>query len=213
MAVGPCGIPAFEVGADGSVFCRYQHPAWFASPRSRGDDRFEIVSCVEHLRSRHESGLLSRQVGCKVLMKLRGVEVSETICRLLYRPRLAEVAWEALSVVSLILSSIWHVGRDIHQSGNRWIRPGLSNYGSPITVSDKNARSILLSEGSLRGSYIVFKGRLRLLDDADVVAIFDKNIVDAFPTRTICPGAMNQDNIPNVMVFVLRGERAAGQQQ
>src|SRR5216684_5998569 len=95
VAVGPCGIPAFEVGADGSVLCRYQHPAWFASPRRRGDDRFEIVSCVEHLRSRHESSLLSREVGCEVLMKLRGVEVSETVCRLLYRSRLTEVTWEA----------------------------------------------------------------------------------------------------------------------
>src|SRR6266853_1103749 len=82
MAVGPCGIPAFEVGADGSVFCRYQHPAWFASPRRRGDDCLEIVSRVQYLRSRHESGLLSRQVGCEVLMKLCGVEISETICRL-----------------------------------------------------------------------------------------------------------------------------------
>src|ERR1700682_3044045 len=100
-------------------------------------------------------------------MKLRGVEVSETVCRLLNRSRLAEVTGEALSVVSLILASIWHVGRDIHQSGNRWIRPGFSNYGSPITVSDKNARSILLSEDSLRGSHIFFKGRLRLLDDAN----------------------------------------------
>jgi hypothetical protein len=53
--------------------------------------------------------------------------------------------------------------------------------GSPITVTDKNARSILLSQDSLRGSDIFLKGCLRLLDDADVVAIFDKNVVDAFP--------------------------------
>src|SRR5207302_325983 len=113
MTLRSFGIPPFEVGVDGSVFCRYQHPAWFASPRSRGDDCFEIVSCIEHLRSRHESGLLSRQVGCEVLMKLRRVEISETVCRLLYCARLAEVAWEALSVVSLVLTSIWHVGRDV----------------------------------------------------------------------------------------------------
>src|SRR6266487_6620016 len=91
------GIPPFEVGVDGSVFCRYQHPARFVFPRSRGDDCLEIVGQVEHLRSRHESGLLRRQVGCEVLMKLCGVEVSETVCRLLYRSRLAEIAREALS--------------------------------------------------------------------------------------------------------------------
>src|SRR6266567_7932184 len=89
------GVPPFEVGVDGSVFCRYQHPARFASPRSCGDDCFEIVSGVEYLRSRHEGGLLSRQVGCEVLMKLRGVKVCETICRLLYRGGFAEVTWEA----------------------------------------------------------------------------------------------------------------------
>ena len=124
-------------------FAGYQHPARFASPCRCGDDCFEIVSCVQHLRSRHESGLLCRQVGCEVLMKLRGVKVREAVCCFLYRSRLAEVTWEALSVVSLILSSIWHVGRDVHQTGNRWIRPRFGNYCSPIAVSDKNARSIL----------------------------------------------------------------------
>src|SRR5713101_7419465 len=204
MAVGPCGIPPFEVGADGSVFCRYQHPVWLASPRRRGDNGFEIVSCVEHLRSRHEGGLLSRQVGCEVLVKLRGVEVGETVCRLLYRSRLAEVTWEALSVVSLILSRVWHVSRDVHQAGNRWIRARFGNYGSPVAVRDKNARPILLSEDALRGRHVFFKGRLRLLGDADVVSILDKDFVHAFPARTIYPGPVNQNNIPNAMLGVRR---------
>src|SRR5438309_11461417 len=108
MTLRSFGIPPFEVGVDGSVFCRYQHPAWFVFPRSRGDDCFEIVSCVEYLRSRHESGLLRGQIGCEVLMKLRRVEVSETVCGFLYRTRLTEVTSESLSVVSFILSRIWH---------------------------------------------------------------------------------------------------------
>src|SRR5205085_6476397 len=116
---------------------------------------------------------------------------------LLYRSRLAQATWESLSVVRFILSSIWHVGRDIDQTGNRRMRPGFSNYGSAVAVSDKDARSILLSEDALRGGDIVFKGRLRFLDDADVVAILDKNIVNAFPAGTICPGPVNQNNIPN----------------
>src|SRR5437899_8071868 len=204
MDVGSCGIPPFEVWIDGSIFYRYQHPAWFASPRRRGDHCFEIVRRVEYLRSRHESGLLSRQVGCEVLMKLRGVKVSETVSRLLYRSRLAEVTWEALSVASLTLSSIWHVSRDVHQSGNRWIRARFGNYGSPVAVSDKNARPILLSKDALRGRHIFLKGCLRLLDDADVVAILAKNVVHAFPARTICPGTVNQNNIPNARRLVLR---------
>src|SRR5712671_5837777 len=149
VAVGSCGIPPFEIGIDGSVRSRYQRPAWLASPRSCGDDGFEIVSLVEHLRARHEGRLLGRQVGCEVLMKLGGVEVSETVCRLLYCSRLAEVTWEALSVVSLIFSSIGHVGSDVHQSGDRRICARFSDYGSPIAVRDKNARSVLKSEGAL----------------------------------------------------------------
>ena len=42
MAVGACGVP--EVGVDGSVRSRYQRSAWFASPRSCGDDCLKIVS-------------------------------------------------------------------------------------------------------------------------------------------------------------------------
>src|SRR6266513_3542197 len=128
MALGSLGIPPFEVRVDGSVFCRYQHPTRFASPRRCRDYSFEILSCIEHLRSRHASGLLGRQVGCEVLMELRGVEISETVCRLLYRSRFAEVTWEALSVVSLVFSSVRHVGRDVDKAGNRWIRPGFGNY-------------------------------------------------------------------------------------
>jgi hypothetical protein len=37
-----------------------------------------------------------------------------------------------LSLVSLILSSIWHVRCDLHQSVNRWIR---SSFVSERTVS------------------------------------------------------------------------------
>src|SRR6202040_1558124 len=109
VTVGSCGIPAFEFRVDGPVCCRDKHPGRFVSPRSGGDDRFEVLSGVEHCGSSHESGLLSRQVGCEVLMELRGVEVSETVGCLLYRTRLAEVTRKAPSVVSLVLSRIRHV--------------------------------------------------------------------------------------------------------
>jgi hypothetical protein len=76
-------------------------------------------------------------------MKLRGIEVSETVCRLLYRRRLAEVAGKALSVISLVLSSVWHVRGNIDQSGHRWICPGFGNYVASITRSDQNAGPVL----------------------------------------------------------------------
>src|SRR5258705_8310754 len=90
-------------------------------------------------------------------MELGGIEVRETICRLLYRTRLAEVTREALSVVRFVLSSVWHVRCDIHQSGNRWIRARFCNYGSPIAVRDKDARSVLQCEDTLHGTYIVLE--------------------------------------------------------
>ena len=96
------------------------------------------------------------------------------------------------------------MGRDVDQSGDRWIRPRFGNYRSSIAVSDKNALSILLSEDALRRGDIFLKEGLRLLDDADVVAILDQNVVNAFPAGTIRPGAVNQNNIPNAMLFVLR---------
>jgi hypothetical protein len=51
-------------------------------------------------------------------MKLRRIEVRETVGGLLYRTRLAEITWETLSVVSFVLSSIGHVGRDVHQTSD-----------------------------------------------------------------------------------------------
>jgi hypothetical protein len=71
-------------------------------------------------------------------------------------------------------------------------------------VSDQNTRPILLSEESLRGSHIFSKRRFGFLDKADVVAILDKNVVNALPARAICPGAVDQNNIPNAMLLVLR---------
>ena len=137
-------------------------------------------------------------------MKLGRINVRETICRLLYRTRLAEVTRKALSVVCFFLASVWHVRCNVHQSDNRWIRARFRNYGSPIAVCDKDARSVLQCEDTLHGGHIILEGRLRLLDDADVEAIFDKNVVNAFPAGTICPGAVNQNDIPNAMFLVLR---------
>src|SRR6266545_2638691 len=73
---------------------------------------------------------------------------------------------------------------------------------SPITVSYENAWSILLRKDALRSCDIFLERRQRLLHDTDVIPMFDKNVVDAFPARTICPGTVNQNNIPNATLFV-----------
>jgi hypothetical protein len=83
-------------------------------------------------------------------------------------------------------------------------RSRLRNHGSSVAVRDKDVRSILECEDTLHGGHIILEGRFRLLDDADVVAIHDQNVVDAFPAGTICPGSVNQNNIPNAVRLVLR---------
>lgn len=145
--------------------------------------------------------------------ELRGIEIGKTVCRLLYRSRFAEVTRETPSVVSFIFSRVWHVGRNVNQTGNRWIRPRFRNHSAAIAMTDKNARPILLSENALHRGDIFPERRLRLLDDGDVITILDQDVVNAFPAGTICPGAVNQNNIPNARCFVLRKKRATGQQQ
>src|SRR5580692_3199428 len=195
VAPGPRRVPSFEVRIDGPVRTCYEHPGWFASPRGCGDDCLETVSRVEHLRSRHKGSLLRRKVGCKVLLKLCGIEISEAVCRLLYCRRLAEVTGKALSVISFIFASVWHVGCDIHQTSNSGIVSGFCDYGSPITMSYENAGAFLLSQDAACRGHIFLKRRLRFLNDADVVAVPDKNVVDAFPARSVGPGAVDKHNV------------------
>src|ERR1700683_176623 len=142
-------------------------------------------------------------------MKLSGIDISEAVRCLLERTRLAQVTREAFSVFGLFLSSVRHVSGDVHQTDDGRVRAGFRDYGSAVAVSYKNAWAVLLSNDTLRSRHVFLKGRLRLLDDADVVAILDENVVNAFPAGTICPGAVDQNNIPNAMRIVLRGERAA----
>jgi hypothetical protein len=82
--------------------------------------------------------------------------------------------------------------------------PCLSNHGSSIAVGDKDDWSVLQREDALHGGHIILEGRLGLLDEADLEVVFHENVVDAVPARTICPGAVNQHNIPNAMLLVLR---------
>src|SRR5271154_954769 len=162
---------------------------------------------------RHERGPVVGKVSCEQFVKLRRVDICETVGRCLYGARFGEVARKALSVVGLFLAGVWHVSGDVDQPNDGWIISGFGDYGASVAVRDKNARSVLKSKDALCGNHIILKGCLRLLNDADVVAILDKNVVHASPARTIRPGAVNQNNIPNATLFVLRGEHAAGQQQ
>src|SRR5262249_12970988 len=64
-----------------------------------------------------------------------------------------------------------------------------------ITVSDENTASRLHSDNSPRGGYIRLERCLRLLHDADGVAVLAEDVVDAFPARAICPRAVNEHHV------------------
>ena len=71
-------------------------------------------------------------------------------------------------------------------------------------MRDKDAGSVLQCEDTLHGGHIVLEGRLRFLDDTDVVAVVNKIGVHTFPTGAICPGSMHQNNFPDATFRVLR---------
>src|ERR1700735_31179 len=84
MALGACGVPAFEVRVDGSVLCRYGHPAWLSPPCCCGDGCVEIRGRDQYLGVRSESGFIGGQIGRKILAILCGIKVVETVRRPFY---------------------------------------------------------------------------------------------------------------------------------
>src|SRR5215510_9285122 len=53
-AAGTCGIPSLQVWIDSPIACSDDHPARFAPPRGRRDNRAKIFVKDRHLRLRIE---------------------------------------------------------------------------------------------------------------------------------------------------------------
>jgi hypothetical protein len=66
-------------------------------------------------------------------------------------------------------------------------------------VGNENGRPILQSQNAFSGRDIVLERCLWLLNDTDIESIFDEDAADALLARTVCPGPMHQQNIPNAM--------------
>jgi hypothetical protein len=92
------GVSPSEIGVDGSVCCRYQHPTWFAFSCRCGNNCSEIAATFSTFDR------------AKVFMKLRRVKVSKTACYPLYRVRLAEVTWEAIDTAATSAYSVQQKG-------------------------------------------------------------------------------------------------------
>jgi hypothetical protein len=84
------------------------------------------------------------------------------------------------------------VGGDVRQPDDGWIISRFGDYGSTVAVGHKNAGAILQSEDAFGGSAIVFKGRFGFLNNAYLETVLDKDVVNAFPARTICPRAISK---------------------
>jgi hypothetical protein len=57
----------------------------------------------------------------------------------------------------------------------------LCDYCSPIAAPNKHARSVVQFEDALRGSPVLLEAIPRLLEDADLEAVLDKNVINASP--------------------------------
>src|SRR5271156_1419214 len=97
--MSPLGIPTFQVRVDGSIASRHYHPARLGPPGRRSDRRSEIVPEVEYLRARHEFVPVGGKISREQFMKLRRVDIGETVRCVLYSTRFGEVARKASSVL------------------------------------------------------------------------------------------------------------------
>ena len=98
VALGPLGIPTLQVRVDGSIASATSIQLGLVLQAA-------VVIVAEKLSAklstceRAMKAACSGKVGCEQFMKLRGVEICETVWGLLYRARFGEVARKALSVV------------------------------------------------------------------------------------------------------------------
>jgi hypothetical protein len=80
-------------------------------------------------------------------------------------------------------------------------------------MSNEKTGAALLIDHAPGRCYVRLKRSLRLLDDADIVAVLHQDIVSTFPAGAIGPGSVYQNNISNGGTFVLRVDYAAAPQQ
>jgi hypothetical protein len=90
----------------------------------RAQPRSELGRFDEHRFLRLAAAPSSYQSIATYHHRIRRIQLEQRhrIRRLGITSGLTAIRPEALSVVPLVLSSVWHVGRDVHQTGNRWIR-------------------------------------------------------------------------------------------
>ncbi len=65
-------------------------------------------------------------------------------------------------------------------------------------MADQDHRPILTIEHALRSRHVAGQGFIRVRDDADLVALGDKQLIDAFPAGAVGPGAMDEHDILDV---------------
>jgi hypothetical protein len=62
-------------------------------------------------------------------------------------------------------------------------------------VADKNDRSILLGDGTLRESDVIGERDCRILDVGDIVTLSGQSVVDALPAGAVDEAAVDEDDI------------------
>jgi len=98
-------------------------------------------------------------------------------------------------VFRLFLSYIRHVGGDVDQANDGWVISCFRDYGTTIAMSNKKARSVLQSYNAFGGGDVILEGRFRLLNHAYIEMVLNKNVINLFPARAICPGAVYEYDV------------------
>jgi hypothetical protein len=62
-------------------------------------------------------------------------------------------------------------------------------------MSNKKARPVLQSYNAFGGGDVILEGRFRLLNHAYIEMVLNKNVINLFPARTICPGAVYEYDV------------------
>ncbi len=81
---------------------------------------------------------------------------------------------------------------DVYEPGNFRVVAGLRDDHAPIRMAHQDYGAGLRRKNSLRDGDVVTQRYRWILDDADLVAVFLQDVVDALPTGTVHESAVNQ---------------------
>src|SRR5262245_12606532 len=126
---------ALQLGLDGLVLGGYDVPAWLGSPGGSFNLLIEEIRCRRSMRCPDELLLMLRQITGKGRNAI-WFQPNTSVCHFNMRE---DVCGRKLFLQTLCrLVSIWRKRSDVNESGDTGVRPGGSDDGSSIGVTDQD---------------------------------------------------------------------------